>query len=123
MKNQLDLTQDSVYDIVINANRTLDVTIDAYYLSGTTEVPFSFDNYLSATLQVRKTSTTSPVLTFSTTDGSIVLMNGQFRLNKAHTDLNVREGEYYYDMVLHSVESPNRAFLSGKFIIEKIITQ
>ncbi len=114
---------DSVYDIVINANRTLDVNIQAYYISGGTEQPFSFDDYDNAKLEVRKDKNSAPIITFSTIDGSIELMANKFRLFKQAEDLNVREGEYLYDMVLYGVTMPVRAFLSGKFIIQSIITK
>lgn len=117
MKNQLDLKQSSVYDIVINANKTLDVSIQAYFMSGTTQQPFSFDDYTSAELIVKKTKNSDPVLTFSTVDASIELMADKFRLHKAAADLNVREGEYIYEMVLYGMTIPVRAFLEGKFII------
>ncbi len=126
MYQNLDLTQDSKYNLVINKQKTLKANITAYYMSGSTEVEFDMSSYTGATLQVRiKPDSPFVVLTFSTTDGSIVLpaSGGTFQLNKTYTELStVRAGEYQYQMDLHSATYPKRAFLSGSFTIIPNIT-
>lgn len=127
----LDLRQDSQYNLVINKQKTLIANITAQYISGTTTgdtyVDFDFSSYTGATLQVRvKPDAPFIVLQFSTTDGSIVLpaSGGTFQLNKTATELStVRAGEYYYDMYLSSPTYPKRAFLSGSFTIVTNISQ
>ena len=98
MYQNLDIRQDSQYNIVLNKNKTLKTNITAYYMSGDTEVEFDFSSYTGATMQVRiKPDSPFVVLTFSTTDGSIVLpaSGGTFQLNKTYTELStVRAGEY-----------------------------
>ena len=122
MPNQnLDIRQDSQYNLILNKGRTLSVNITAQYLSGDTYVDFDFTSYTGASLQVR-TKPDAPfiVLQFSTADGSIVLpaSGGTFNLNKTAEQLStVRAGEYYYDMYLISSTYPKRAFLSGSFTI------
>lgn len=122
----LDLCQDSVFNLTINKQRTLDVNIAAYYFSGDTEMEFDFSSYTGATLQVRtKPDAPFVVLEFDTDDGSIVLpaSGGTFNLNKTATQLSiVRAGEYHYDMYLKSSAYPKRAFLSGIFTINNRIT-
>ena len=121
----LDIRQDSQYNLILNKQRTLNVNITAQYVSGTTTgntyVDFDFSSYTGATLQVRnKPDAPFVVLQFSTTDGSIVLpvSGGTFNLNKTATQLaTVRAGEYFYDMYLSSATYPKRAFLSGSFTI------
>ena len=121
----LDLRQDSQYNLVLNKQRTLSTNITAQYISGTTTgntlVDFDFSSYTGATLQVRlKPESPFVVLQFSTTDGSIVLpaSGGTFQLIKTATELSTqRAGEYYYDMYLSSITYPKRAFLSGQFTI------
>lgn len=126
MNQNLDIRQDSQYNIVLNKNKTLKTNITAYYMSGDTEVEFDFSSYTGATMQVRiKPDSPFAVLTFSTTDGSIVLpaSGGTFQLNKTYTELStVRAGEYQYQMDLHSATYPKRAFLSGQFTIIPNIT-
>lgn len=121
MNQNLDLTQDSKYNIVINKNKTLLSTITACYNSGSTEIEYDFSSYTGATLQVRiKPDAVFTVLEFSTTDGSIVLpaSGGTFQLKKTAIELStVRAGQYYYDMYLVSSTYPKRAFLSGEFTI------
>ena len=125
MPNQnLNLCQDSQYNLVINKNKTLLSTITCQYISGTTTgntlVDFDFSSYSAATMQVRmKPDAPFVVLQFSTSDGSIVLSTGStFQLIKTAIELqNVRAGEYYYDMYLSSAIYPKRAFLSGSFTI------
>ena len=125
----LDLRQDSQYNLVLNKQRTLNTTITCQYISGTTTgntlVDFDFSSYTAATLQVRmKPDAPFVVLTFSTTDGSIVLSTGStFQLIKTATQLaTCRAGEYFYDMYLSSATYPKRAFLSGQFTIMPNIT-
>jgi hypothetical protein len=122
MPNQnLDLRQDSQYNLILNKQRTLNVNITAYFISGGTEIEFDFSSYTGATLQVR-TKPDAPflILSFNTSDGSIVLplSGGTFNLNKTEAQLTgIRAGEYWYDMYLSSVTYPKRAFLSGQFTI------
>ena len=122
----LDLRQDSQYNLVLNKQRTLKANITAYYLSGSTDVEFDFSSYSGATLQVRnKPDAPFVILQFSTIDGSIVLpaSGGTFQLNKTATELStVRAGEYVYDMYLTSATYPKRAFLSGSFTITPNVT-
>ncbi len=122
----LDLTQDSQYNLILNKYRTLKVNITAQYLSGSTLYDFDFSSYTGASLQVRtKPGAPFIVLTFSTTDGSIVLpvSGGVFQLNKTAEELkDVRAGEYVYDMYLSSALYPKRAFLSGSFTIISNVT-
>lgn len=125
----LDLRQDSQYNLVLNKQRTLNTTITAYYLSGTTEdtcIEFDFSSYSAATLQVRlKPDSPFCVLEFNTDDGSIVLpaAGGTFQLKKTAEELSkVRAGEYVYDMYLVSATYPKRAFLSGSFTITPNVT-
>lgn len=125
-ENELDLVQDSIFNLTINKQRTLNVNVTAYYISGDTEVEFDFSSYTGATLQVRtKPDAPFVVLSFNTDDGSITLpvSGGTFNLYKSADDLaKVRAGEYRYDMYLKSATYPKRAFLSGVFTINSIIT-
>lgn len=121
MNQNLDLTQDSKYNLILNKSRTLNVNITATFLSGDTCVEFDFSSYTGATLQVRKKPDAPfTVLSFNTNDGSIVLpaSGGTFNINKTAEQLaNVRSGEYVYDMYLSSPTIPKRQFLSGSFTI------
>jgi hypothetical protein len=125
MNQSLDLRQDSIYNLQLNKQRTLNASITAQFVSGTTTgnvlVDFDFSSYSGATLQVRnKPDSPFVVLEFSTADGSIVLpiSGGTFQLKKTAEELqNVRAGTYVYDMYLTSATYPKRSFLSGEFII------
>jgi hypothetical protein len=122
----LDLDQSSKYDLIIARDRTLDTVITAQYVdsTGTTQL-FDFTFYSGATLQVKsKPESSVIVLEFSTDDGSIELkVGGQFRLYKLDTDLQMRAGDYYYDMYLSNATLPKRAFLTGSFKINQNISQ
>lgn len=121
----LQLNQDVKYNLVINRNRDLDVSIQCEVYSGDSFIGyFDFTPYTGATLQakVKCTDSFSP-LTFSTTDGSIELLaDGVFKLVKPYSDLKIRAGEYFYDMYLTSVSANKRAFLSGNLIVEDSIS-
>jgi hypothetical protein len=126
MYQNVDIRQDSQYNLILNKQRTLKVNITAQTLSGDTYTDFDFSSYSAATLQVR-TKPDAPFVTlqFSTTDGSIVLplSGGTFQLVKTAEQLAiVRAGEYVYDMYLTSALYPKRAFLSGTFTIIPNIT-
>lgn len=125
----LDLRNDSQYNLIINKDRTLNATITAYVVSATTTgntcIPFDFSSFSAATLQVRlKPDSPFCVLEFKTSDGSIVLsVTNTFQLIKTATQLaTVRAGEYLYDMYLSSATYPKYAFLSGNFTITTNIT-
>lgn len=121
----IDLTQDVTYNLIINKNRDLNQEIQAEVYSGDTKTGnFSFTGYTGATLVVKlKPQDNYPVLTFSTTDGSIVLgTDGIFELKKSAAELqNIKAGTMYYSMYLSSSLQAKRAFLSGSFtIVENI---
>jgi len=122
----LDIRQDSQYNLILNKQRTLKVGILTQIPSGDTYVDFDFSSYSGATLQVRlKPDASYVILEFNTNDGSISLplTGGTFQLYKSAEELaNVKAGEFYYDMYLKSAEYPKRAFLSGSFTIIPNIT-
>ena len=93
--------------------------------SGDTYIDYDLDSFSAATLQVRRKAN-SPIveLTFSTTDGSIVLsQDGRFNLIKDYAAMNgLRAGEYQYDMYLTNTAYPKRDFMFGKFIIYDKVT-
>jgi hypothetical protein len=123
--HELDLTTDVERTITIIRNRTLNQRLRSdVYEDGEFLYPFDFSEYTGATLEVRtKANDFNKILTFTTVDGSIVLDNdGIFALIKSADELNVRAGEYYYDMYLTSLTESKRAFMKGKFIIEERIT-
>jgi len=124
-QDTLDLSQDTQYDLIIKKDRTLAATITCVYMSGDTEMDFSFADYTGATLNVKRDSKSSTtILDFDTDDNSIVLsILNTFQLNKTAAELaTLPVGEFLYDMYLKSATHPKRAFLSGKFIIEDRIT-
>jgi hypothetical protein len=120
MEKLLDLSLAAVYDIYVDKDKTLNVSISTTYFSGCTEYSYDFTPYTGATLVVKNQSGTI-VQTFSTTDGSILLdVGGVFKLIKTDTEMNVvRAGCYKYDMYLSSATFPKRAFLSGDYIINQ----
>jgi len=97
----------------------------AQYPSGDTYVDIDFSQYTGATINVRrKPNSPYKELTFSTTDGSIVLgTDGRFDLTLSNEIMNgIRAGEYDYDMYLSNTTYPKRDFMFGKFIIADKIT-
>lgn len=114
MEKTLDLSMSAVYDIELDKNKTLSVSVSCTYFSGCTEYSYDFTPYSGATLMVKNDSGTI-VQTFDTSDGSIVLqVGGVFKLVKTAEEMNyVRAGCYHYDMYLRSSTFPKRAFLNG----------
>jgi hypothetical protein len=118
MEKQLDLNQAVEYDLIVMKDRTLSANITCTYLNttgGTSYFDFGSSGYTGATLVIKNTAGTI-LMTFSTTDGSIVLgSNGVFKLVKTSQQMDViRAGQYPYDMYLISSTYPKRAFMFGK---------
>ena len=123
-KNTIDLRQDTKYDLVLNKSADLNATLTCQYYSGTTVdtlTDFDFSAYSGASLICKQNHRSAvPVLEFDTLDGSIVLSTGStFQLLKTSTELaNLPIGEFEYTMWLRNATKTNRAFLSGKLIIQ-----
>jgi hypothetical protein len=127
-QNTIDLRQDAEYNMVINKSMDLSATITCQYYTGTTVndiVDFDFSNWTGSTLVVKQNyKNDKAILTFDTSDGSIVLSStgGTFQLKKTSTELSTLPlGEMEYTMWLRNAQYTHRAFLSGKFIIESVI--
>jgi len=82
-------------DITMYRNDTLDIDI-AFTDSNDANVPASA--FASARCQVRKSRSSSPILTFLTSDGSMVLTDGNINLNKAVGSTDLQEGINIYDI-------------------------
>jgi hypothetical protein len=113
INNNLDLTLSSEYDLSVERGRDLQSTINCTYLSGGTEVPFSFSAYTGATMTIKNEQGTI-IMQFSTLDGSIVLGSNSFQLVKDAAEMLIpRAQTYNYDMYISGV-IPKRGFLRGK---------
>jgi len=129
INNETSYREDTLYNLLVNRNRTLNFTKKCVFFSATTtgftEFNFDFSIYTGATMEVRRTFGSTVLLTFSTLDGSIILgANGEFSLVKSADDLKtLRAGEYQYDIYLSSNSKPKRAFLYGKFTLYDYITE
>lgn len=126
MPNQILDYTDANYDLVIKKDRDLNAVITAQVDVNGLLVDFDFSAYTASTLTVRtKPDAQYAILTFSTTDGSIVLpvSGGTFQLKKSAIDLQyTRAGNYVYDMWISSPVAIKKCFLSGNFIIESNIS-
>jgi hypothetical protein len=122
INQSLDLSLASEYDLTCDKDRSLNATIEATYMSGTTAMTFNFNAYTGATLTIKNQQGTI-LMVFSTIDGSIVLGNyGIFQLIKSYADMNaVRAGQYAYDMYLSNSTLPKRNFLRGKITFQQNI--
>ena len=111
----LDLSLSAEYNLVVDKNKSLSVSVSCTYFSGVTEYNYDLTIYTGATLTVKNDSGTI-VQSFNTTDGSILLqVGGVFKLVKTDVEMNtVRSGEYHYDMFLTNSQYSKRAFLRGK---------
>ena len=123
----LDIRKDGNYNIIFQVNRTLNQQFQATFYSGTTEMNFDFTPYSGAVLQVRtKPDFPNVLLEFNTADGSIILgLDGVFELTKSAEEMNVRWGEYVYDLYLIPSSEPNtkREFMRGKFTLTDDVTK
>jgi len=115
MEKLVDLSLSSEYDLIVDRNKSLGVSVICTYFSGSTEYNYDLTPYSGATITVKNDSGTI-VQTFSTLDGSILLQaGGVFKLVKTAEEMNtVRSGVYHYDMYLSNSTYPKRAFLRGK---------
>lgn len=122
MSRELDLSQTSLYDMICDRDRSLNVSITATYFDLGVEQPFDFTPYSGATLVVKNAQGTI-LITFDMSDGSIELLpNGIFKLVKTAEEMNaVRAGIYNYDMYLSSGLYPKRGFLKGQITFNQNI--
>ena len=122
---ELDIRDSVTYDMIVNKNRTLEVEFVAEVCSGNTVAGrFEFSGYTGAILEVKvRPQDDFIILKLDSTDNEIQLFSdGLFTFNKSAQGMNVRAGEYVYDMYL--IEGTiKRAFLTGKFIIIEDVTQ
>lgn len=82
-------------DLSMYRNDTLSIDIE-FTDANDLDVPASA--FASARCQVRKSRGDSPVLSFTTTDGSIVLTDGNINLNKTIANTDIAGGKYIYDI-------------------------
>ena len=120
----LDIRKDGNYNIIFQVNRTLDQGFQATFYSGDTEYNFDFSPYTGASLAVRvKPDFPTALLEFDTDDGSIVLgLDGHFSLVKSAEEMNIRHGDYVYDMYLRATND-KREFLRGNFTLTNDVTK
>jgi len=122
---ELDIRDSVNYDFIVNKNRTLEVEFIAEVCSGDTLAGrFEFSGYTGAILEAKvRPQDDFVVLKIDSADNEIQLLpNGIFTFNKSASGMNVRAGEYVYDMYLIQ-GTIKRAFLGGKFIIIEDVTQ
>ena len=115
----LDLTNSSVYHLFTERNKTLDKTFQTEVYSGSTYIgAFAFEAYTGATLIVKTRPTDiNPILSFSTDAGSITMLTGGvFKLTKSASQMNLRRGQYCYEMYLNR-SGETRGFLRGQFSV------
>ena len=124
MNRVLEFTTDSQYDIVVNKNRNVKATLHCVYIEEGQEMDFNFNDYEEAIMHVKKRHEDEKViLALSTVEGTIELQPEGRILFKAEPDkMNIRAGEYVYDLYLFKADMIKRAFLSGKFIVNQTVT-
>jgi len=114
INNELSLSLSAEYDLIVDKGRTLDAIINCTFEASGVTYPFLMSGYTAATLTVKNQSGTV-LMTFNTSDGSIVIGTSSIRLLKSAEEMNVvRAGEYAYDMYLVSAVRPKRGFWRGK---------
>jgi len=124
MNQIIDFTQDTSYDIVVNRNRTLKAVLHCQYLSGSTYVDFNFDEYDTVLMHVKqKPDSDNVLLALSSINNTLVMLpDGRLSFDVDNTTMNLRAGEYVYDIYLYSTDYAKRAFMSGKFIVNSTVT-
>jgi len=94
--------------------------------SGSTLLDYDLTQFTGASMQVR-TRPNSPIaeLTFSTSDGSIVLGTlGRMDLKMSAEQMDkIRAGQYDYDMYLSNATYAKRDFMAGMLTITERITR
>lgn len=123
MNKLIDFTQDTSYDMIVNKNRNLNAVLHSTYVENGIEQDFDFTPYEVALMHVKKSYTSNPVLVLSTINNTIELLpDGRIKFVAEPDVMNVRSGEYVYDLYLYSSDMIKRQFLSGKFIIQDTVT-
>ena len=82
-------------DLEIVRNDTINIDIEFTDLAGA-DIPA--DTFTSAKCMVRKSRGQNPILTFDTSDTTIVLTDGNINLNNPEANTNIKEQRYSYDI-------------------------
>jgi hypothetical protein len=84
-------------DLLIKRNDTLSIDI-TFVDDDEVNVPAS--TFSSGRCQIRKSRNQSPILSFDTTSGAMVITDGNINLNKTAAEMDIKEGIYIYDIEL-----------------------
>lgn len=124
MNKIIEFTQDTAYDLVVNKNRNLNATLHCIYVEDGVEYDFNFQDYDTALMHVKKRSDDNTIiLALSTIENTIELLpQGRIKFVADPEKMNVRAGEYVYDIYLYSTDYTKRQFMSGRFIIKSTVT-
>lgn len=124
MNNRLDFTQDIKVDLIVNRNRNLEKVLHCVYIEDGIEMDFNFEDYDIAMMHVKKRfEDEKAVLVLSTINNTIQLFaEGRIQFIADNTTMNVRPGEYVYDLYLYNDVVPKRQFMSGNFIVQETVT-
>ena len=82
-------------DLEIVRNDTINIDIEFTDEAGA-DIPA--DTFTSAKCMVRKSRGQNPILTFDTSDTTIVLTDGNINLNNPETNTDIKEQRYSYDI-------------------------
>jgi hypothetical protein len=116
----IDLTDSVVFSLTVEKNKTLNKTFqcEIYDQDNVFKGYFPFSAYTGASLTVKtKANSFNTIIEFNTSNNSIVLSeNGEFTLSKSAIEMNIKSGEYVYEMYLTSADE-KRGFLRGRFYV------
>lgn len=121
---ELDFTNDVRYDIIVNKNRTLNQVIDCSLEENGEMKPFPFGDYDNIMMHVKSNyNSKHVVLALSNITDTIEMDNRGFLIfNVPEQLMNMRSGEYVYDIYIHKEGERKRAFMGGKFIVKDTVT-
>lgn len=124
IQKQLDFTTDVHFDIIVNRNRTLHSIVFCELETEEGIEPFPFDDYDNIVMQVKNSyNSDNVVLALSNITNTLLMhTDGRLEFDVEEQTMNVRAGEYVYDMYLHKTGQRKRAFMSGKFIVKDTVT-
>ena len=108
-------------DLEIVRNDTINIDIE---FTDINEVPIPAARFVSAKCMVRKSRGQNPILTFDTSDTTIVLTDGNINLNSSETLTDEPGKKYLYDIefILVAGEGQVVTAIGGDFNISNDVT-
>lgn len=110
------LTEEAIVNIETKRGNSIDMfEIPLKWEDGSS---IDLSNYTSGIMSVKTSEKSSvDIITFSTTDGSLIIGTSKVTLDKDASEMLVNAGTYVYDIALYDNSDNRKTFVKGEFTV------